>query len=134
MSTIRATGDGSADPTTKGVVGGWHKMMEGKGETRQQRILREQREASERKAAGIPERPEGYRPGEEPASGEFNLRKMKDHMKKMNESKIAQKVFKGTADQVVLKMVTLFEDGNNADIIKVEEAGFGAYKVTYLPK
>lgn len=134
MADIRPTGEGSQDPTTKGLVGGWHKIKEGQRETRQQRILRESHEEHERKVSGKPVREAGYRPGEEAPSEEFNLRKMKQHLQQMNESKKAQLAFKGTADQVVLKMVTLFEDGNNASIVKVEEAGFGAYKVTWLPK
>ena len=133
MADIKtASGEGSQDPTTKKVVGGWDQIRNGQRESRQQRILRESQEKAERVRQGLPaEKQTGFLPGQEPQSEEFSLKKMKEHMRLMTESKKAQMVFKGNSELCMTKLVTLFEDGGKANVISVEEAGFGVYKITF---
>jgi hypothetical protein len=124
---------GNASEPTRKVVGGWHAMQEGKRESRQQRILREQTEKTERAKQGIPEKEAGYRPGDEEASGEFNMRRMKEHAAKIAKKNATKLTFTGSSEMVTLKLVTLYEEkGDKVKVLGMEEAGFGKYKVTFL--
>jgi hypothetical protein len=125
-------GGGASEPTRK-VVNGWHAMQEGKRESRQQRMLREQTEKTERVKQGIPEKEEGFRPGEEEGSGEFNMRRMKEHAAKLAKKNATKLSFTGTGEMITLKLVTLYEEkGDKVRVLGVEEAGFGKYKLTFF--
>lgn len=130
-------GGGSASDATRKAVGGWKSMQTGNKESRQQRILRESREQDERKRSGIPEKEGGFKPGDDERSGEFDSRRAKEFMNKKLKNTQQQKTFKGNAQLCMAKLALLFcgEDetmaATNLEIIKVEEAGFGVFKITF---
>ena len=138
---IQPSGAGSADPTTKKLVGGWQNMQKGKQLTRQERLIKEQEEKAQRIKNGQPLNEEGgYKPGQDESSEQFSMKRAKEFLTKMNEQKRAQKIFKGNAEQCMLKMASLMgslaEDGRKFEkgkVMMVEQAGFGQYKLTYMP-
>jgi hypothetical protein len=138
MSTITPQG-GEATPETRKVVGGWHAIQQGNKESRQQRILREQREKS-----SAPKTENGYRPGDDEPNGEFNMRRLKESAQRMVQQTQAKREFKGSPDQVLAKLEVLFNGSEDPEtgvkkspakkpeILSVEQSGFGVYKISYL--
>ncbi len=134
----RPSGGIPATEETRKAVGGWHAIQQGKkAETRQQRILRESTEQAERVRKGIPEKEGGFKPGDDEGSGEFNARRAKEFMSKKLASTQAQKTFKGNAQLCMTKLTLLFsgedeiQPARNLQIIKIEDAGYGVFKITY---
>jgi hypothetical protein len=132
---------GPASEATRKAVGGWKAMQQGNGLTRQQRILKEQEDRAQRIREGKPAEKtpdeEGYKPGSDDSSGEFNARRAKQFLNEMTKKNTEAKTFKGTPALCCAKLAMLFcgdEDiapKSNLKIIKVEEAGFGIFKITY---
>jgi hypothetical protein len=117
----------------KRVVGGWNAIKDKNRETRAQRILRESNEKAERVKQGLPaEKDTSFRPGEDEASGEFNMRRAREAAQNMVKKTTAKQTFVGSADMVCLKVVTLCEEKKNVQILGIEEAGFGNYRVSYI--
>lgn len=140
---ITPTGSGGSEETRK-AVSGWKAIQQGKRESRQERIIKEQEERAERIKQGLPaEKENGYRPGEDAPSDEFSLRRMKEATKKLVTKQMQTREFKGTPEQCINKLVLLFngiEDPstgkirnkpNNLQIVEVVEAGFGVYRIKF---
>lgn len=130
------TGGEISDATRK-AVNGWHAIMEGKKQGKsstqikqEQRILIKENQKPETQ----------YRPGDEEQNEGFSARKAKAHMQKLFEEKQSQKIFKGNAQQLALKLQILTEGdaernisgGHKVKVISCEEDGLGMYKLTYL--
>lgn len=117
------------------TMNGWKAIQQGNKQTRQERIIQEQQERSQKIKNGesLNEADNGYKPGQDAGSEQFSTRKAKEFLQKMNEQKRAQKVFKGNADQCILKIATLMGSIQSDDpgrkyekgkILLVEQAGF----------
>lgn len=141
---IKPTGQGGTENTRK-LVSGWKDIMAGKTMSRQERIIKEQQEKAQKIKSGVPLTEDtNYKPGQDDAPSEpMSLREMRKTINKMNEQKRVQKTFKGSAEQCIIKICSLLgtttpdEPGRKFErgkILTVEEAGFGQYKVTYLPE
>jgi len=137
---ITPSGMGATDETRK-VRSGWEAMQQGQRMSRQERLIKEQQERAQQIKSGKPlNEDQNYKPGQEDQSGEFSMKRARDHMKTLLEQKKVQKQYKGSADQCILKITSLLgglkdEDNIRAEkgkILMVEEAGFGLYKVTYM--
>jgi len=139
---IVPTGSGGSNETRK-VMSGWKSMQNGNTSTRQDRIIKEQQDRAQKIKNGqsLNEEDTGYRPGQDGASGEFSIKNAKKFIQNMNEQKKTEKVFKGNADQCLLKIGYL-TGGVKSDtgatvqrgkILLVEEAGISQYKITYIP-
>ena len=71
---------------------------------------------------------------------QFSARRAKQFLaEKLNQTK-TQKVFKGSSDQCMLKLASLFgnlDEGTSklekGKILNVEDCGFSQYKITYVP-
>lgn len=140
---INPSGEGGSSEA-KRTVGGWKAMQEKKTgnpsapvESRQQRLIRESEEKAYNLKHGIKQREGGYRPGEDAPNGEFNMKRAKDAIRLLTEAKKTQKVFKGKAELCMTKMSMLFNGDDeiaaarNLVIVKVEQAGFTDWKITY---
>jgi hypothetical protein len=118
---------------------GWDAIRKGQQMSRQERIIKESEDKAGRIKQGLPaeKQDENYKPGDEEGSGEANFRKMREHVNKMNKVNVQSKTFKGNAQLCMLKLTVLFcgDDDtaavSNLEILKVEEAGFGVFKITY---
>lgn len=138
---IQPTGSGSSDATTKKLVGGWHAMQQGQKLSRNERLIKEQEEKAQSIKSGKPLNEEnGYKPGQDEGSDQFSMKKAKQFIQQLTEQKRSQKTFKGSADQCMLKIASLMgslaEDGQKFEkgkVLMVEQAGFGQYKLTYMP-
>lgn len=109
---------------------GWKQIASGKKETRQERIIKENQERSAAiKSGKNPNEVHGYRPGDEDTYSEVpSSRQLKESYK---QSAANRKIFNGTADQVALKLVVLFEKESKVKILKVEQSGYNTFKMTY---
>lgn len=123
------------------AMNGWKQLQQGKPLSRSERIIKEQEEKAQRIKNGQPLNEEGgYKPGQDASSEQFSMKRAKEFLTKMNEQKRAQKVYKGSAEQCMLKIASLMgslaEDGKQFEkgkVMMVEQAGFGQYKLTYMP-
>lgn len=143
---ITPSGMGASEESRK-VVSGWN-AIKNRGnaptQTRQERLIKEQQERAEMIRKGIdPNKVEsGFKPGSDNASGEFSMRDAKKFLNEKYQAQRAQKVFKNTPELCLIKIGYLLgtiqpDDGSKTEsgkILKVEEAGFGQYKVTYIPE
>lgn len=124
---------GDISEPTKKVVGGWKEMQSRRSGQPPQRVIKESAKLEQPVA-------------QDEANGEFDMRKAKQHMQKLTEQKLSEKVFKGNATQIALKLKILTEGadadvetgsagvrgGNKVKILHCEDAGFGMFKLTYL--
>lgn len=127
--------NGDISEPTKKAVGGWKEIQARRsGQPPQQRVIKESAKLEQPVAR------------ESEANDEFDMRRAKQHMQKLTEQKLSEKVFKGNATQIALKLKILTEGaeadsdvgsagirgGNKVKILHCEDAGFGQFKLTYL--
>lgn len=87
--------------------------------------------------------PTTYKPGQDEApSEEFSMRKAKQFLAEQHQQQKSKKVFRGSPEQCMLKIASLMGTLSETDpnqkfekgqLLLVEEAGFGQYKITYIP-
>lgn len=142
MADIVTPSGAGGSETSRKLVDGWKKIASGNAPSRNERIIKENQEH----VSGKPKIEGNYKPGDEDTSGEFNMRRAKMHMQKLNEEKRSQSVFKGSATQVAMKLNILTEGveadadtgrkaipgGKKVKVINCEDIGMGQYKLTYL--
>lgn len=135
---ITASGIGASEPTRK-VVSGWKEMQKARESGIDPRKLKQERILKENKSQ-TSQIDSNFKPGDDKSSESFSYRKAKQHLQKLNEQKQTQKVFKGNAQQITMKLILLtvgdnevnIKGGNIVKVISCEEAGLGQYKLTYL--
>lgn len=136
MSDIITPGasNGIISEPTKKVLGGWQEIQARRSGQAPQRVIKESVKQPEQAVR------------QEEQNGEFDMRKAKQHMQKLTEQKMSERVFKGNATQIALKLKILTEGvdadvesghsairgGNKVKILHCEDAGFGQFKLTYL--
>ena len=140
---VKPSGEGSSDATIKKLVGGWHAMQQGATLNRRERILKEQEDRIQQTKSGktpAQQQDSNWKPGQEERSEEFSAKRAKEFLTKMTEQKRTQRAFKGTPEQCMMKIASLMgslpEEGRKLEkgkILMVEQAGFGQYKLTYMP-
>lgn len=127
------TSNGDISEPTKRAVGGWQEIQARRSGQQPQRVIKESVKQSEAVV-------------QQEQNGEFDMRRAKQHMQKLTEQKMSEKVFKGNATQIALKLKILTEGvdadvesghsairgGNKVKILHCEDAGFGQFKLTYL--
>jgi hypothetical protein len=104
---------------------GWKQIASGKKESRQTRIIKENQE---RFSGNVKNEQVGFRPGDDAPSELPTNRQLKESYK---QATVNKRVFNGTADQIALKMVVLFENEQKVKIMKVEQSGYNTFKMTY---
>lgn len=117
-----------ATDETRKAVSGWKSIMAnrqgGQKSAPQQKVQPKQEIITEQEAP----------------NAEFDFKRARQHMQKLNEEKQNQLVFKGNAQQIALKLNLLTEGdadmqvkgGKKVKVISCEEAGVGLYKLTYI--
>lgn len=120
---------------TKKAFRGWDAIKNGKQKEFKQQVPQQQKLNEET----------NFKPGDENSSNsEFSLKKVKQFLNEKYQQEKTKKVFKGSAEQCMLKLATLFGTVTNDNpesskkfekgkVLLVEEAGLGMYKITYIP-
>jgi len=133
---ISPTGMGGSDETRK-AVSGWKAMRSGERESRRERIARERREGINQDpddVAGVSSEARRKAIQEAVQYKEQELENPMGHLRKAYQQKRKRDAnirnVKLDSDKTLLLLCEITE--KNGEILEVEQAGFGVYKVKYI--